>query len=244
MLDIGGSTGVVAGHFAQTFGLTGTLIDPAPLEVRGGARLRSRDDHRAGRGVRLRRAPVRSGADLPDGRSPARRRRHAEARARAADTERLPVHRHRGLPRGVSAQLVGGGRHQDRSPVLPDAGDDDRVPAARGIREHARRLRGGPPARQLSVPPDATGAAGAARRRQPSSICFERSATSRTRHGLHEAAAARGVARVGAGAVGRGIPIPVHRGIQQRPLRARRDGPADLDGRVAVARLRGARDCH
>jgi len=33
MLDIGGSTGVVAGHFAQEFGLAGTLIDPAPLEV-------------------------------------------------------------------------------------------------------------------------------------------------------------------------------------------------------------------
>jgi ubiquinone/menaquinone biosynthesis C-methylase UbiE len=33
MLDIGGSTGVVASYFAQTFGLSGTLIDPAPLEV-------------------------------------------------------------------------------------------------------------------------------------------------------------------------------------------------------------------
>jgi len=33
MLDIGGSTGVVAGHFAREFGLTGTLVDPAPLEV-------------------------------------------------------------------------------------------------------------------------------------------------------------------------------------------------------------------
>src|SRR6188768_971442 len=33
LLDIGGSTGVVAGHFAKEFGLTGTLIDPAPLEV-------------------------------------------------------------------------------------------------------------------------------------------------------------------------------------------------------------------
>jgi 2-polyprenyl-3-methyl-5-hydroxy-6-metoxy-1,4-benzoquinol methylase len=33
MLDIGGSTGVVAGHFAKEFELTGTLIDPAPLEV-------------------------------------------------------------------------------------------------------------------------------------------------------------------------------------------------------------------
>lgn len=33
MLDIGGSTGVVAGHFATAFGLKGTLIDPAPLEV-------------------------------------------------------------------------------------------------------------------------------------------------------------------------------------------------------------------
>lgn len=33
MLDIGGSTGVVANHFAREFGLRGTLIDPAPLEV-------------------------------------------------------------------------------------------------------------------------------------------------------------------------------------------------------------------
>jgi hypothetical protein len=33
MLDIGGSTGVVAGQFASAFGLAGTLIDPAPLEV-------------------------------------------------------------------------------------------------------------------------------------------------------------------------------------------------------------------
>ena len=33
MLDIGGSTGVVAHHFAREFGLQGTVIDPAPLEV-------------------------------------------------------------------------------------------------------------------------------------------------------------------------------------------------------------------
>ena len=33
MLDIGGSTGVVAAHFSREFGLRGTLIDPAPLEV-------------------------------------------------------------------------------------------------------------------------------------------------------------------------------------------------------------------
>jgi SAM-dependent methyltransferase len=33
MLDIGGSTGVVAAHFAREFGLAGTLLDPAPLEV-------------------------------------------------------------------------------------------------------------------------------------------------------------------------------------------------------------------
>jgi SAM-dependent methyltransferase len=33
MLDIGGSTGVVAAHFAREFGLSATLIDPAPLEV-------------------------------------------------------------------------------------------------------------------------------------------------------------------------------------------------------------------
>ena len=33
MLDIGGSTGVVARHFAATFGLAGTVIDPAPLEL-------------------------------------------------------------------------------------------------------------------------------------------------------------------------------------------------------------------
>jgi 2-polyprenyl-3-methyl-5-hydroxy-6-metoxy-1,4-benzoquinol methylase len=39
MLDIGGSTGVVAHHFAEAFGLTGTLIDPAPLEVDHARRL-------------------------------------------------------------------------------------------------------------------------------------------------------------------------------------------------------------
>ena len=33
MLDIGGSTGVVAHEFAREFALDGTLIDPAPLEV-------------------------------------------------------------------------------------------------------------------------------------------------------------------------------------------------------------------
>lgn len=39
MLDIGGSTGVVAAHFAREFGLQGTLIDPAPLEVQQAQRL-------------------------------------------------------------------------------------------------------------------------------------------------------------------------------------------------------------
>jgi 2-polyprenyl-3-methyl-5-hydroxy-6-metoxy-1,4-benzoquinol methylase len=39
LLDIGGSTGVVAHHFAREFGLQGTLIDPAPLEVEEARRL-------------------------------------------------------------------------------------------------------------------------------------------------------------------------------------------------------------
>jgi len=39
MLDIGGSTGVVAHHFAREFGLKGTLIDPSPLEVEQAQRL-------------------------------------------------------------------------------------------------------------------------------------------------------------------------------------------------------------
>lgn len=33
LLDIGGSTGVVAQHFAREFGVSGTVIDPAPLEI-------------------------------------------------------------------------------------------------------------------------------------------------------------------------------------------------------------------
>jgi SAM-dependent methyltransferase len=33
LLDIGGSTGVVAHHFAQRFDLQATVIDPAPLEI-------------------------------------------------------------------------------------------------------------------------------------------------------------------------------------------------------------------
>lgn len=39
LLDIGGSTGVVAHHFVREFGLKGTLIDPAPLEVEEARRL-------------------------------------------------------------------------------------------------------------------------------------------------------------------------------------------------------------
>jgi len=39
LLDIGGSTGVVAHHVAREFGLKGTLIDPAPLEVEEAQRL-------------------------------------------------------------------------------------------------------------------------------------------------------------------------------------------------------------
>jgi 2-polyprenyl-3-methyl-5-hydroxy-6-metoxy-1,4-benzoquinol methylase len=39
LLDIGGSTGIVAHHFAGEFGLAGTLIDPAPLEVAQASRL-------------------------------------------------------------------------------------------------------------------------------------------------------------------------------------------------------------
>ena len=135
MLDIGGSTGVVAGHFAQEFGLD-----------------RDADRSGAARGAR-RRAPSVSR------RSPGWSRSTTSAaaasiscmicqtvdhlldvagtlrRVRELLTERrLPVHRHRGLPGGVSAELVGGGRDQDRSSVLPDAGHDDRVPAAGGLR--------------------------------------------------------------------------------------------------------------
>jgi 2-polyprenyl-3-methyl-5-hydroxy-6-metoxy-1,4-benzoquinol methylase len=39
LLDIGGSTGVVAHHFAREFGLEGTVIDPAPMEVEEARRL-------------------------------------------------------------------------------------------------------------------------------------------------------------------------------------------------------------
>ena len=39
LIDIGGSTGVVASHFARAFGWSGTVIDPAPLEVEQARRL-------------------------------------------------------------------------------------------------------------------------------------------------------------------------------------------------------------
>jgi 2-polyprenyl-3-methyl-5-hydroxy-6-metoxy-1,4-benzoquinol methylase len=39
LLDIGGSTGVVAHHVGRELGLRGTLIDPAPLEVEQARRL-------------------------------------------------------------------------------------------------------------------------------------------------------------------------------------------------------------
>jgi SAM-dependent methyltransferase len=39
LLDVGGSTGVVAYHFKQTFGLEATVLDPAPLEIEVARRL-------------------------------------------------------------------------------------------------------------------------------------------------------------------------------------------------------------
>jgi len=39
LLDIGGSTGVVAGQFAREFGLAATILDPSPLEVAEAGRL-------------------------------------------------------------------------------------------------------------------------------------------------------------------------------------------------------------
>jgi 2-polyprenyl-3-methyl-5-hydroxy-6-metoxy-1,4-benzoquinol methylase len=39
LLDIGGSTGVVARHFKQAFGMRATVIDPAPMEVEVARRL-------------------------------------------------------------------------------------------------------------------------------------------------------------------------------------------------------------
>jgi 2-polyprenyl-3-methyl-5-hydroxy-6-metoxy-1,4-benzoquinol methylase len=39
LLDIGGSTGVVAAHFAREFALEATVIDPAPLEIEQAQRL-------------------------------------------------------------------------------------------------------------------------------------------------------------------------------------------------------------
>jgi SAM-dependent methyltransferase len=39
MLDVGGSTGVVAGHFARRFGLDAAVLDPAPAELAVAERL-------------------------------------------------------------------------------------------------------------------------------------------------------------------------------------------------------------
>ena len=39
LLDIGGSTGVVASHIAREFTLEGTIVDPAPLEIAEASRL-------------------------------------------------------------------------------------------------------------------------------------------------------------------------------------------------------------
>jgi SAM-dependent methyltransferase len=39
LLDVGGSTGIVAHHFMQAFGMKATVIDPAPMEVEIARRL-------------------------------------------------------------------------------------------------------------------------------------------------------------------------------------------------------------
>jgi hypothetical protein len=133
MLDIGGSTGVVAHHFAEQFGLRGTLIDPAPLEVEEARRL---------------------GLETITG--------LVEARAAAADAGRAAVHRHRRLPRGLLEELVRRGRDQDRSPVLPDRVDDDLLSAPERVCDSASGLRGRSSTRELRLPRRAGRAARAA----------------------------------------------------------------------------------
>ena len=134
MLDIGGSTGVVA----------------APFRARVRAQ-RHPDRSGAARG----RAGARVSASR---RSPAWSRSTTSAtaastsciicqtvdhlldvagtlkRVRELLADVAPLHRHRRFPRRVSAELVGRGRDQDRPSVLPDAGHDDGVSAACRIR--------------------------------------------------------------------------------------------------------------
>ena len=120
VLDVGGSTGVIAGVARDRWGSQATVLDPAPDELA----VAQAHGHGDGRGIhgglRTRRTALGSRLPLPDDRPPARCRRHA-----AGDTGRPGGRRprvHRRARRVVGARAAGAhrGRVQDRPSVLPD----------------------------------------------------------------------------------------------------------------------------
>ena len=76
LLDIGGSTGIVADAFARRFDLHATVVDPAPLETAQAQALGIETIEGLVENVDLA-PPVRRRRAVPDGRSSAGRHRHA-----------------------------------------------------------------------------------------------------------------------------------------------------------------------
>ena len=73
LLDVGGSTGVVAHHLKHTLRSRGHGARPCAAGDRGGAAARIADGDRLRRGLRLRRHDLRPDPTVPGGRSPAGR---------------------------------------------------------------------------------------------------------------------------------------------------------------------------
>ena len=143
VLDVGGSTGIVAGGRAGCVrrGCDGARPRARRARRRGGRR--DGDDRRLRRGARPGRADLGARPPLPDDRPPPRRARDARSAA-ADDRGRRPRLRRRARPddRGPQAGL-GRGRRQDRSSLLPDAGDRARFLPPGRIRAGRRAaLRG------------------------------------------------------------------------------------------------------
>ena len=80
VLDVGGSTGIVAGAVRGRLRLRGDGARPGARRARRRGRGRDGDDRRLRRGLRPRRAALGPRAPLPDDRPPARRRARRSSR--------------------------------------------------------------------------------------------------------------------------------------------------------------------
>ena len=151
LLDVGGSTGVVAHHLKERFGLAATVLDPAPLEIEVAQRLGLQtvtgfvEDYDSG-GTTYDLILLCQAVDhLLDVSLSLRKIRELLSPDGLFFVDIVD------FPRRLPPDRIRRRRDQDRPSLLPDGRDDAGPPATQRIRRSRHRLRRRPPARRLHL---------------------------------------------------------------------------------------------